>query len=99
MIDLIAACQTARDFFGRYTGDPEPAQCRENGERWFFVNGPTVALQVGGLIAAVRKEDGGLEVIGIPTEEDCATLQRTVPVQLPAPFFNPSAENCGENNA
>ena len=83
MIDFISACQAARDYFGRHTGVPELARCRENDRTWFFVNGAPGELQVGGLIVAISKEDGSLNTIGIPTQDDYAELKKTVPVPLP----------------
>lgn len=93
MIDFISACQAAQDFFGRHTGVPELAQCRENDRAWFFVNGALGEFQVGGLIVVVRKKDGGLDTIDIPTEEECAELREAASILLPPVYSKREPNN------
>ncbi len=87
MIDYLQACQLACAYYKEKYDICSLASAQENSQSWFFCGGLPGQIQIGGKIIAVKKEDGEITPIMLPSKENVAMLREAGDIDLPEAFL------------
>ncbi len=78
-MDYQEAKQMADKFYTDKGGRPS-ASSREDADYWYFSQGVSGRPVYGGIILSVRKDNGKLEIVDMPSHESIMRLKKTSPV-------------------
>lgn len=83
MIDFQVACAIAKEYFWEKQNISGLSKALENSTSGFFSGGIPDQVRVGSTIIAVRKNDGFVNEVEIPSSDNIIMLKAATPVDLP----------------
>ena len=82
MITFEKACVIALEYYKQNRGIDSLAKALDGDDFWYFIGGKPGAMRVGGTVISVRKSDGSVGVVDLPSKENFALLRKATPIEL-----------------
>lgn len=86
MVDYIAACSKAHEYFHKRLNIEGISTATENADSWFFSGGLNSRETIGNTVISVDKASGMLTIVDMLSDEGYEALKKSVVVDIPVEY-------------